>query len=199
MKVKMLLLKAANVYRVPGVVLSMSRTLCRKHLQQGRSYYVHFTDGETEAPSGEVKDPVYTVVWPGLEPWQSDVLSLGMPSWSEGRGPQTSQGEAPLEMPHGVIEFPGGHTHLTLGFEQKGSWPRGAWWPWCQGWSGTIWCFSTPLGAWESLEAPGPRVLKVEPGRDFPAAGPRAAPEKEAMQKGKKKKNEEKRKMCCYF
>lgn len=199
MKVKMLLLKAANVYRVPGVVLSMSRTLCRKQLQQGRSYYVHFTDGETEAPSGEVKDPVYTVVWLGLEPWQSDVLSLGMPSWSEGRGPQTSQGEAPLEMPHGVIEFPGGHTHLTLGFEQKGSWPRGAWWPWCQGWSGTIWCFSTPLGAWESLGAQGPVFLKWSLGGTFLQLAQGLHRKKKPCRKEKKKKNEEKRKMCCYF
>ena len=79
-----------------------------------------------------------------------------------------------MEMSHGIIKFPGGNIHLTLGFEKRGSWLRGAWWPWCQG----IWCLSTPVLAWESLEAPELHVLRVGPGRDFPAAGPGAAPEK---------------------
>ena len=39
---------------MPGVVLSMSHTLHRK---QGRYYYFHFTDGETEAPRGDGRDP----------------------------------------------------------------------------------------------------------------------------------------------
>lgn len=76
-------------------------------------------------------------------------------------------------MSHGVIKFPGGNTHLTLYFEQGGSW-----WPWCQSWSRTIWCISIPVGAWESLEAPEPWVRRMGFGREVLAAGPGAAPEK---------------------
>lgn len=57
-----------------------------------------------------------------------------------------------------------------------------------------------PAGVWAWLEAPEPMFSEWGLGRGFPAAGPRAAPEKQAMQKEKrKKKNNEEKRMCCYF
>ena len=54
-----------------------------------------------------------------------------------------------------------------------------------------------PAGVQVSLEAPRAPVLRVGPGRGFPAAGLRAAPEKQAMQKEKEKKKTMKKKEEC--
>lgn len=48
--------------------------------------------------------------------------------------PRPTKETPPLEMSHGVIKpflggkFPGGNTHLVLGFVQAGFWLRAPWW-----------------------------------------------------------------------
>lgn len=175
----------------------------QKTAPQARDYCFHFIVGETGAPRSEVRNPGLDGVWPGLESWQSDATSLGVPSYSEGRELRTYHVEplwkchVALESPHWRTDFQERIPPLTLGFEQGGFWLRGAWWPWCQGWSRTIWCTSTSAGAWDFLEVPEP-MLSAWGLRRASLQLAQGLPRKNKPCR-KKKNNEEKRKMCCYF
>lgn len=81
-RMRIMMMKAANVYGkliVCGCGTKHVTSLCREQLCTVGICISVSQVGKLVSPRGEVREPGL-VIWPGLEPRQSNVTSLGLPS-----------------------------------------------------------------------------------------------------------------------